>query len=83
MVVTLVNLSDRYSGTRLLAVLSIKDFNCLSRLSARLSHLRARRICADLISQPDPVITIVPREEWRMRKNSRSSSESVTVRCKM
>ena len=26
---------------------------------------------------------IVPREEWRMRKNSRSSSESVTVRCKM
>ena len=26
---------------------------------------------------------IVPREEWRMRKNSRSSSESVSVRCKM
>ena len=52
----LVNLSDRYLGTRLLAVLNIKDFNCLSRLSARLSHLRARRICADLISQPDPVI---------------------------
>ena len=26
---------------------------------------------------------IVPREVWRMRKKSRSSSESVTVRCKM
>ena len=46
MVFTLVNLSDRYSGTRLLAVLNIKDFNCLERLSAR----------ADLTSQPDPVM---------------------------
>ena len=46
----------RYSGTRLLAVLNIKDFNCLVRLSARLFHLRARRIWADLTSQPDPVM---------------------------
>ena len=56
MVFTLVNLSDRYSGTRLLAVLNIKYFNCLERLSARLSHLRARRIWADLTSQQDPVM---------------------------
>ena len=56
MVFTLVNLSDRYSGTRLLAVLDIKDFNCLERLSARLSHLRVRRIWEDLTPQPDPVM---------------------------
>ena len=45
-----------YLGTRLSAVSNIKDFNCLDRLSARLSHLRARRIRADLTSQPDPVM---------------------------
>ena len=56
MVFTLANLSDRYSGTRLLTVLNIKDFSCFARLSARLFHLRARRIWADLTSQPDPVI---------------------------
>ena len=33
-----------------------KDFICLFRLSARLFHLRARGIWADLISQLDPVI---------------------------
>ena len=47
-VFTVVNLSDRYSGTRLLAVLNIKDFNCLARLSPRLSR---RRIWTDLTSQ--------------------------------
>ena len=29
MVLTLVNLSDKHLGTRLLAVLNIKEFNCL------------------------------------------------------
>ena len=52
----LANLSDRYSGTRLFTVLNIKDFSCLARLSARLSHLRAWRIGAELASQLDPVI---------------------------
>ena len=56
MVFTLANLSDKYSGTRLFTVLNIKDFNCLSHLSARLFHLRARGIWADLTSQLDPVI---------------------------
>ena len=54
--VTLANLSDRYSGTRLFTVLNIKDFSCFARLSARLFHLRAWRIGADLASQLDPVI---------------------------
>ena len=48
-------ITDRYSGTWLLAVLNIKDFNCLERLSTRLSYLRARS-WADLTSQPDPVM---------------------------
>ena len=52
----LANLSDRYSGTRLFTVLNIKDFSCLARLSARLSHLRAWIIGAELASQLDPVI---------------------------
>ena len=56
MVLMLANLSDRYSGTRLFTVLNIKDFSCLARLSARLSHLRACRIGAELASQLDPVI---------------------------
>ena len=62
MVFTLVNLSDGYSGTTLLAVLNIKDFNSLERLSVRLSHLRARRIWADLTSQPDPVMMRAARQ---------------------
>ena len=33
MVFTLVNLSHKHSGTRLLAVLNIKYFNCLARLN--------------------------------------------------
>ena len=40
--------ADKYSGTRLLAVLNIKDFNCFARLSAMLSQLRTRRIWTDL-----------------------------------
>ena len=52
------NLSDRYSGTRLFTVLNIKDFSCLARLSARLSHLRA---CID--TAPDSAAII------EMRKN--------------
>ena len=40
--------ADKYSGTRLLAVLNTKDFNCFARLSARLSHLRTRVIWTDL-----------------------------------
>ena len=56
MVFTLMNLSDRCSGTRLFAVLNIKHFNCLVCLSARLSQFRARRIWADLTYQLNPVI---------------------------
>ena len=32
MVLTLANLSDRYSGTRLFTVLNIIDFSCFARL---------------------------------------------------
>ena len=61
MVLTLANLSDRYSGTTLFTVLNIKDFSCFARLSARLFHLRALRIGADLASQLDPVIRFIVR----------------------
>ena len=51
MVLTLANLSDRYSGTRWFTVLNIEDLSCFAHLSARLFHLRAWRIGADLASQ--------------------------------
>ena len=55
MVLTLANLSDRYSGTRLFTILNIKDFSCFARLSARLFHL----FCPFILAFFSPVLSFV------------------------
>ena len=47
----------RYLGTRLVTDWMLRFEISFSRLSARLFHLNARWICADLTSQSDPVST--------------------------